>query len=247
MTPVTTIIGVDCATDPRRVGLACAEVSGARPKLKVAEVGSKELSLADRIASWFGADSRTLLAMDAPLGWPVEMGPALTQQRAGEYIDVPPDRLFQRETDRVVHRVVGRRPLEVGAERIARTALAALALLEQLRQRLDQPISLAWSPQFPGLVSAIEVYPAGTLRAYGLPASGYKKRGQSSARQRLIEWLSEHIEIQGPTTLLEENADALDAVICVLAGWDFLRGLTIAPTDPEQAAKEGWIWVLSSR
>jgi hypothetical protein len=63
----------------------------------------------------------------------------------------------------------------------------------------------------------------------------------------LIEWLSEHIEIQGPTTLLEENADALDAVICVLAGWDFLRGSALAPTDPEQAAKEGWIWVLSSR
>lgn len=71
--------------------------------------------------------------MDAPLGWPRPLGPALSDHRAGEPIDPPADTLFHRETDGVVHRTVGKRPMEVGADRIARTARSAVELIGELR------------------------------------------------------------------------------------------------------------------
>jgi hypothetical protein len=38
---------------------------------------------------------------------------------------------------------------------------------------------------------------------------------------------------------------ALDAVLCVAAGIDFLAGAALGPDDPEVARREGWIWVRS--
>jgi len=35
----------------------------------------------------------------------------------------------------------------------------------------------------------------------------------------------------------------LDAVLCVVAGLDFLAGAAPGPADPEAARREGWIWV----
>ena len=40
-----------------------------------------------------------------------------------------------------------------------------------------------------------------------------------------------------------DNADALDAGLCVLAAVDFLLGRAMKPQDEEMAEKEGWIWV----
>jgi hypothetical protein len=40
-----------------------------------------------------------------------------------------------------------------------------------------------------------------------------------------------------------ENADVLDAVVCLLAAADFLSGRAFPPTHPEQSQQEGWIWL----
>ncbi len=40
------------------------------------------------------------------------------------------------------------------------------------------------------------------------------------------------------------NADMLDAVVCILAGRDFLKGWAFKPRDQAMARTEGWIWVL---
>ena len=37
------------------------------------------------------------------------------------------------------------------------------------------------------------------------------------------------------------------AVVCELAGADFLRSEVLEPTDMEIAKKEGWIWVQKPR
>lgn len=73
--------------------------------------------------------------------------------------------------------------LDVGADRIARTATAALSLLAQIRVLTKQAIPLAWSPEI-AKHSAIEVYPAGTLTAYGLPNGGYKDKSAEHRRVR---------------------------------------------------------------
>ena len=54
-------------------------------------------------------------------------------------------------------------PLDVGADRIARTAYAALHLLGSVRVQLHLSIPLAWAPTDISVVAAIEVYPAATL------------------------------------------------------------------------------------
>jgi hypothetical protein len=40
---------------------------------------------------------------------------------------------------------------------------------------------------------------------------------------------------------------ALDAVLCVCAGLDFLSGEAVAPDDLSLAKREGWIWVRTRR
>jgi hypothetical protein len=163
----TTLIGLDCATQPKKVGLARGTF--ARGQLTVHELRacSNHAALVDTIASWIREP--TLLAIDAPLGWPQPLGEALSQHRAGAPLDVPTTQdAFSRFTDHIVWTRCGHRPLDVGADRIARTAHAALLSTDH----------------------------------------------------------------------------ALDAVLCLLAAADFLRGHAVAPatSELERARREGWIW-----
>ena len=234
--------GVDCATDPRKVGLALAEVSGTKARLLAAERGSAKSSLAGRIAEWMGAESRVLLALDAPLGWPRPLGDALSGHRAGQPILGEPNQLFRRLTDRTVAAEIGKLPLDVGADRIARTAVAALALVAELRALSGCALPLAWDHELRE-PSVIEVYPAGTLAARGLRSSGYKERGQAEQRREILRALAERVELPVDRSELEQNADVLDAGLCVLAALDFLAGDVIEPEDAATARREGWIWV----
>ncbi len=239
---MTTIVGVDCATDPRKVGLALARVYGAKAHLLAAECGSDSPSMAGRIAEWMGEDSAVLLALDAPLGWPLDLGATLAGHSAGELVAGDPNRLFRRQTDRVVHATLGKLPLDVGADRIARTAVAALRLLDELRSRTGHEIPLAWKSE---LVepAAIEVSPAGTLVALGLRSSGYKEPSQTERRREILEVVSERLELRIEPRVMLQNADVLDAALCVVAALDFLSGEGMPPDEPKVARREGWIWV----
>jgi hypothetical protein len=200
-------------------------------------------SVVETVAAWATPDAPTLLALDAPLGWPAGMGQALGRHEAGAPIRLEANRLFRRGTDWAVREATGKRPLDVGAERIARTAHAALGLLQALRERTGEAIPLAWDTRLEAGMSAIEVYPAGTLAAYGVDARGYKGREGVAARRTLLRFLGEQVRLPVDCSLLVENDDALDAALCVLAGSDFCRGRTLPPDDLETAMKEGWIWI----
>lgn len=237
------VIGIDCATDPKKVGIALADCNEDRCALVAVELGKSHESLARKIASWLSSSGPALLALDAPLGWPTSLGPALVQHVAGEPVGQNPNLLFRRGTDRFIKAEIGKQPLDVGADRIARTAVAALRLLADIRKLTGHPIPLAWSREIPG-PAAMEVYPAATLTAHGLRASGYKKPRDEKERAEILQGLSERVEIQPDLRdLLRSNADALDAAICVLAGSDFLRGHALPPPDLDEAKREGWIWV----
>ncbi|MGH9459750.1 MAG: DUF429 domain-containing protein [Vicinamibacteria bacterium] len=142
-----------------------------------------------------------------------------------------------------IQRTLGKTPLDVGADRIARTAHAALRLLGEIRKELALPIPLAWSLPPQG-VAAIEVYPAATLLAHAVRASGYKRSTQVEARQEILAALARTMAIRAQASLLETSADALDAVVCLLAAKDFLDGRAVGPTGRELAEIEGWIWAL---
>jgi predicted nuclease with RNAse H fold len=169
----TTIIGIDAATEGKKLGLARGRLEGDRVVVHEVVLGSEVGSVIDTTASWVTAD--TLIAVDAPLGWPLPLGHALREHRAGVVIEAEAHDLFRRVTDRFVHAILGKLPLEVGADRIARTAHAALRRLGELRRATRLDIPLAWAPGVRG-VACIEVYPAATLRARGSTRRGARGR-----------------------------------------------------------------------
>jgi hypothetical protein len=130
----------------------------------------------------------------------------------------------------VIHRRLKRRSLDVGADRIARTAHAALTLLEKLRGLLEVPIDLAWSAGGMPRVQAIEVYPAGTRAALGIPA------GKGS-----LEGVRDRLRFE---TTLPDSEHVRDAIVWALTGPEFLAGRCVGPIEHELALaiKEGWIW-----
>ena len=241
------VIGIDCATDEASVGVSLADYDGMRATIRRVQTCSREQPVVEIVTGWLRHASETaILAIDAPLGWPEPMGRVLLGHRAGGGLNVEPNELFRRETDRTIQRELAKTPLDVGADRIARTAYSALALLAELRTRLRTPIPLAWRSTFSG-VAAVEVYPAATLIAHGFRSSGYKKPAQVAERRGIVVSVATEIEVGVHRTLLENNADALDAAVCVLAAKDFLQGRAMAPTDLALAQQEGWIWAARRR
>lgn len=240
------VIGIDCATVAQKVGLALCSTGAGRPRLDRLLVGESWPEIDAQLAQW--VSDETLLAVDAPLGWPAPLADALHSHRAGAELPHATNTLFRRKTDDVVAAHLGKRPLDVGADRIARTAHTALSLLARLREAIGKPIPLAWRPGSIDGPSAIEVYPAGTLAARGLPSSGYKARTSQSleVRQQLAEAVQQQLSVDDDAAKLMVQSDhALDAALCTVAGLDFLAGDVLEPEDLDLAQREGWIWVPS--
>lgn len=239
----TQIIGIDCATDPRKIGLALGSWADGITTITEAETEKSHDLITAQLSNWVAQAPRTLIALDAPLGWPVDLAKALADHQAGNTLNVPANNLFRRATDRFIADKVGKTPLDVGADRIARTAHAALALLNRLRQATQLPIPLAWDEDFDESVGAIEVYPAATLRAWGMPSAGYKRSDQRSEREAILQGLQAQMDTRAGQDAMLGNSDMLDAAVCVLAGRDFLEGRAFKPSDHVTARTEGWIWV----
>lgn len=238
------LVGIDCACQPGNIGLARAEwLRDGSVQLTDVVRGDEVPSVAGLMAKWVADSKRCLLALDAPLGWPEALGRTLNAHSAGTVIKEHPDRLFRRETDRDIHRRFRKMPLEVGADRIARTARAALFLLNEVRSRTGLDIPLLWDPADGIRAAAIEVYPAGTLLAHGLPATGYKKTEQRAVRATILDRLGELLQLPADPERLLSDANRLDAVVCILAAVDFMQGRALPPANPASAKKEGWIWV----
>jgi len=238
------LVGIDCATVASRIGLAFGRYDRGRLTVTQALFCPPSRPVSQFVAEMIRpAPGPVLLALDAPLGWPAPLGSSLVNHQAGEPLPAAADAMFRRETDRFIHRTVGKLPLEVGADRIARTAHAALNLLAELSAALNQPIPLAWQPQLGDPLSAIEVYPAATLTVHGLPARNYKKGDQAAARRAILAQLQPLMTLSADQGPLVDSADLLDAVVCLLAAADFLAGRVMPPTDRPLARREGWIWV----
>ena len=233
------IVGIDCSTSPRRVGLSRGSLEpDGRVRVHEVLACSKEESPVRVLAAWLERKPNSLLALDAPLGWPAPLGLALTQHSAGQPIATARHDLFDRNTDRSIYERYRVKPLSVGANLIAHTAHSALELLGSLRSTSNRPLPLAWSPCIESGPAAIEVYPAATLAARNLPHRGADR--DSAA----CELLARELELPEGTELGAIDEHALDSLICLLAGVDFLRGEACPPEEHlSLAEREGWIWV----
>ena len=114
-------------------------------------------------------------------------------------------------TDVEIKQRLGKQPLEVGANLIARTAVAALMLLDEIRRSTWRPIPLAWAPKETERWRAIEVYPAATRIAHGAPDIGGS-----------LEGLDELLDCSAVLPALAQSEDTVDAAVCALAAADFL-------------------------
>jgi hypothetical protein len=243
-----TLVGLDCAVDPRRRGVARGTLCAGGLHVDLAARGDRcDLGALVRAAAAAGP---VLLALDAPLGWPAALGRTLAGHRAGQPLAPEADTLFRRETDRLVAARLGKTPLDVGADRIARTARAALAELDLVAHALGRrrPIPLLWRLDRAPAVAAVEVYPAGLLVASGCPVrSGYKSARDVERRRRILAHLAGELSFtRAARAAALADADLLDAALCVLAAADVLGGRAVGPRTLLQrdlARQEGWIWV----
>lgn len=240
------VVGIDCATDPKKVGLAMGTYRDHRITLLETKFGSDGNSIAEIIKRWIQEDDNAILAIDAPLGWPEDLGNSLYHHLAGQVLSVESNLMFRRETDRFIKRKLGKQPLDVGADRIARTAHAALKIIGELQIATNYKIEMAWDQQKLNRFSVIEVYPAATLQCYGIQNVGYKAKGQEAQRDNILNELRKVMDIRCDLLHMRQSADVLDSAVCLLAAKDFLNADVYLPYDIEKAKKEGWIWAKKS-
>lgn len=237
------VIGIDCATEAKKVGLAMGVYRDRSITLLETKLGSDGNSIVEIIKDWIQEDDKVVLAIDAPLGWPEDLGKSLCNHLAGQALAVNSNLMFRRETDRFIKDKVKKQPLDVGADRIARTAYAALKILGELQLFINNKIEMAWDPEKLNGVAVIEVYPAATLQCYGIRNVGYKAKEQEAQRDDILNELKRVMDIRCNSLQMRQNADVLDSAVCLLAAKDFLNGDAYLPIDFEKAEKEGWIWV----
>ncbi|MCR6625397.1 DUF429 domain-containing protein [Pseudoxanthomonas japonensis] len=231
------VVGIDWATQPRKVGLALGLFCDKRLVLRDAMLGSGRNKSVDVIRGWIKGASQTLICIDAPLGWPLPLRMALMSHSAGKPLRGDSYDLFMRATDRRVWRDLEKRPLEVGADRIARTAKSALDFLEELAVGAGRSVEIAWHPARWDGIRAIEVYPAATCAAWRI-------------NQKSIESVSQHCSFGNVNADVLQNPHVTDAILCAIAGSNFLCGLAAAPSagiEKEKALQEGWIWAPSKK
>lgn len=131
-------------------------------------------------------------------------------------------------------------PLSVSADRIGSVAMRCAVLLAELSRR-GQPVDRA------GTGKVAEVYPAASLKVWGLTHGGYKNPRQPHKLAELFDELSAqapYLQIEAVAAQCRVRHDAADALIAALAARAAHLGLTLAPRNPAEAAAartEGWV------
>ncbi len=198
------------------------------------------------IAELFGTTDMT--GIDCPVGWPQALIPFLTGHRnfdAGPVLahdGIEGRRLLAyRDTDRFVTARTGLIPLSVSADRLAHPAMRCAVIQAKIAAR--------HSPQpRDGSGRLAEVYPAASLKLWGLNARGYKGRGSAETEQLslLLRNLCQQapwLDLGGHEARLAGSDDLFDAVVAALTARAVAVGLTVLPDDVQAAAarSEGWI------
>ena len=223
-------LGIDLASMPKDTAACLVRWERGRAIATAPRVGCTD---ADLDALILEAD---VIGIDAPFGWPEAFRTAVAGWTATEWTSNAKLResLRLRLTDRRVHEQLGLMPLSVSTDRIALPAMRAMALL-----RRHGVTDHSGDGRF------YEVYPAGSLKAWGLPHRGYKGSGKSERAQRAatrrrlraaLPWL----EIPAACAATDHGLDALLAALTVRC---CATGQTVRPTAAERAigAREGWI------
>lgn len=254
------LIGWDAAVDPRNTALSLVRYDPPEVTVEAHAVPRTTGELIATVSQWLQSATATLLCVDSPLGWPYRMAPILSGHVAGTGMRAMADELFRRFTDLDVRRRVGKTPLDVGADRIARTALATLDAIDAVRGSVARTIDLVIDIQDPrkdpSTVLLLESYPAGWFASEDIGTRGYRPPAGRSQREDLLRQVEHRLQATGlpmkyavERSSLVQRADDLDALVCTLSGIDYLLGrCPAAGSDVREIAHtEGWIWCKDQR
>lgn len=238
-------VGVDLAAEPARTALAVVAWDAGGARIVELVCGGEDDVI---LAALVDADKA---GIDCPLGWPEAFVAFVADHQAG-HVAVPGGltglqwrrRLAWRLTDEAVHEQTGLIPLSVAADRIGHAAMRCAGLLAK-RASQGRPVDRC------GAGAVVEVYPAASLKCWGLPYRGYKQPHNAQPLGALMDdllaaapWLD-----PGPhERLCRISHDAVDAVIAALTARAAARRLATRPDQKQEtvARTEGWIALPTS-
>jgi predicted nuclease with RNAse H fold len=235
-------VGVDLAAGAKATAIALVEWDAGQATVTSVRHGADDEVILDALGK---ADKA---GIDCPLGWPDDFVAFISSHHQHDRLPVPPSypadgwkrRLTMRLTDQVVRAETGLTPLSVSADLIGHVALRCACLLTEAGRR-----GLVIDRAGDGVVT--EVYPAASLKTWGLAHGGYKQRASGQALGDLVDRLLRDAPWLRPGAAegaCRESHDAFDAVIAALTARAAALGLTRRPQTPQEAAAattEGWV------
>jgi predicted nuclease with RNAse H fold len=231
---------VDLSAEERKSAVAWLDFTATGATVENLLVGAEDDQIIEAIS---GADKA---GIDCPFGWPDRFVAFIAQHYAGRVLDpvgfagkAGRRQLAWRLTDDQVRRHTDLIPLSVSADRIGHVAMRCACLLAQLADA-GQPVDRA------GDGVAVEVYPAASLKTWGLPHRGYKGADGIGELNKAVDSLvaaAPWLQLGAFETWCRTCDDAFDAVVCALTARAALLGQTMRPqADQLDAARaEGWI------
>jgi predicted nuclease with RNAse H fold len=235
-------LGVDLAAATKKTAAAVVEWNNGTARLAHLALDVDD----DEIVRLFGAAD--LAGIDCPVGWPDAFLPFIAGHLAGDphpvldHDGIEGRRLLAyRDTDRFVTARTGLIPLSVSADRLAHPAMRCAVI--------QAKIAVEHGPQArDGSGRLAEVYPAASLKSWGLLARGYKGRGGAETQRlgdllRGLRQAAPWLDLAGHEGQLAGSDDMFDAVIASLTARAVALGATIRPdaAHARAARTEGWI------
>lgn len=244
-------LGVDLAAAAKKTAVAVLEWGEDSHGRGSARLVHAALGVEDQeIVDLFGDSDIT--GVDCPVGWPDALLPFLTGHvnfDAGPVLQhdgIAGRRLLAyRDTDRFCTAHTGLFPLSVSADRLAHPAMRCAVI--------QAKIAASYGPQpRDGSGRLAEVYPAASLKIWGLGGRGYKGNGALEV-QRLSVLLGSlraqapWLDLAGYGDQLARSDDLFDAVVASLTARAVARSRTLLPDDAHTPASrsEGWIHLPS--
>jgi len=233
---------VDLAAATKKTAAAVVEWDGGSARLVHLALDVDDAE----IVRLFGPSDLT--GIDCPVGWPDACLPFIAGHLAGsaqpvlDHDGIAGRRLLAyRDTDRFITGLTGLIPLSVSADRLAHPAMRCAVIQAKIGQEYGlQPRD--------GSGRLAEVYPAASLKTWGLLARGYKGRGGLEAERLggLLAALTQAapwLDLAGHEPQLAGSDDMFDAMIAALTARAVAVGATVVPDAVHAAAArtEGWI------
>lgn len=234
---MTRTAGVDLAAAPASTAVAVIDWSAGVARLVELVTPADDETIRALVAG------SVRVGIDSPFGWPEEFVDFVVDHHRGatptgsglDAIDRRRPLAFRRTDRFLVEHGLGR-PLSVAADQIAHVAFRCAGLLADLGvvDRVD-----GW---------AVEAYPAGALRHWGLRSRGYKRAGNRESLADLVAALQDAagwLDLGDHHALMCRDDNAFDAVVTALIARAAQLGHTRLPDDADRsvALREGWIHV----